>query len=160
VKHQQDRTPVFHQPSRRTLFTAGLAAAASLVLPARARAVSYEVKARGDGHFIVRASIDNTTIEAMIDTGASAVALPAEDANRIRIRVRSSDFTVPVSTANGVVNAARTTLRRVEIGDVRVRNVEALILPEGVLGITLIGMSFLGRLKGYRVDNGVLLLDN
>jgi aspartyl protease family protein len=148
------------QLTRRAVFAASLGAAGSLVLPNRAAAVTYEVKAGNDGHFIVRALIDNTEVDALIDTGASAVAIPAEDAGHIGLRVRSSDFTVPVSTANGAVNAARASLRRVDIGNVRVRDVEALVMPEGVLGITLIGMTFLGRLKGFKVDGGVLVLDN
>jgi aspartyl protease family protein len=147
-------------PHRRTVLVGGFAVAGGLALPRPARAVTHEVKAGGDGHFIVRAAIDSTEVEALIDTGATSVAIPGEDARRIGLRPRASEFTVPVSTANGVVNAARASLRRVEIGSVRVRDVEALVMPEGVLGITLIGMTFLGRLKGFKVDGGVLVLDN
>jgi aspartyl protease family protein len=123
-------------------------------------AVSYAVKAGEGGHYFVTASIENTDVQAVIDTGASAVVLPFVDARRVNLFLRDSDFTVPVSTANGVARAAKVTLRRVEIGTVRVRDVEALVMPEGVLEIALIGMSFLKRLRGFRVDDGVLVLDN
>lgn len=147
-------------PTRRAVLVASLAAAGALALPGRARAVSYEIKAMGNRHFIVQASIENTRVQALIDTGASTVAIPAEEAKRIGLRVRPSDFTVPVSTANGTANAARVSLRRVEIGSIRMRDVEALVMPEGALDITLIGMTFLSRLKGFKVDDGVLVLDN
>ena len=147
-------------PTRRAVLVASLAAAGALALPGRGHAVSYEVRAADNRHFIVQASIDNTEVRAVIDTGASTVAIPAEEAKRIGLRVRPSDFTVPVSTANGTANAARVSLRRVEIGSIRMRDVEALVMPEGALDITLIGMTFLSRLKGFRVDNGVLVLDN
>ena len=55
-----------------------------------------------------------------------------------------------VRTANGVARVAPVTLDRVSIGDITVRNVPASVSERGVLGTTLLGMSFLGRLS--RVD--------
>jgi aspartyl protease family protein len=147
-------------PCRRSLLLGGLSAVMLTAGPRLGFAVSYAVKAGDGGHFYVTAAIENTNVDAVIDTGASAVVLPYAAAERINLFVRDTDFTVPVSTANGSTKAAAVTLRRVDIGTVRVRDVEALVMPEGVLEITLIGMSFLNRLKGFRVDDGVLVLDN
>lgn len=147
-------------PCRRTLLLGGVSAAVFAIGSRPGHAVSYAVKAGQGGHYFVSASIENTTVDAVIDTGASAVVLPFADAERINLHLRDSDFAVPVSTANGTAKAAAVNLRRVEIGTVRVRDVEALVMPEGVLEITLIGMSFLKRLRGFRVDDGVLVLDN
>jgi aspartyl protease family protein len=65
---------------------------------------------------------------------------------------------VPVSTANGVAQAARVKIDRIAIEGVEVEDVDALVLPEGALRGTLLGMSFLGRLSSFRVEDGVLLL--
>jgi clan AA aspartic protease (TIGR02281 family) len=131
------------------------------VQPAEADAnVSTELKADGRGHFVTDAEIDGTTVKVMVDTGASAVALSYEDADDAGLRPRTLDFDVPVSTANGVVNAARVSLRRVEVNGVEVRNVEGLILPEGVMRGTLLGMSFLSRLRSFKVEDGVLYLED
>ncbi|MFO1088244.1 MAG: TIGR02281 family clan AA aspartic protease [Hyphomicrobiales bacterium] len=146
--------------SRRTLLAGSLATAAMLPGVQPARAVIYEVKAGDNGHFWVTASIEDTDVKAVIDTGASQVVLSYEDADRINLHLRDSDFSVPVSTANGMAKAAAVSLRRVDIGNIRVRDVEALVAPKGALTVTLIGMSFLSKLKGYKVSDGTLVLDN
>jgi aspartyl protease family protein len=51
-------------------------------------------------------------------------------------------------------------LREVEIDNVRVANVEGLVLQKGALRGTLLGMSFLSRLRSFSVQNGKLLLKN
>jgi aspartyl protease family protein len=122
--------------------------------------VSTELKADRRGHYFTDAEIDGTTVKVMVDTGASAVALSYEDADDVGLRPRTLDFDVPVGTANGVVNAARVSLRRVEIDGIEVRDVEGLVLPEGVLEGTLLGMSFLSRLRSFKVEDGVLYLED
>jgi aspartyl protease family protein len=119
-----------------------------------------ELKADSRGHFLVDAEIDGTTVKAMVDTGASAVALSYEDADNAGLRPRSLEYNIPISTANGVVNAARVSLRRVEVDGVEVRDVEGLVLPEGAFNGTLLGMSFLSRLRSFKVEDGVLYLED
>ena len=86
----------------------------------------------------------------MVDTGASLVALTYEDASRAGIYVRDRDFTQLVRTANGIARVAPVTLDRVSIGDITVRNVPASVSERGMLGTTLLGMSFLKRLTPRR----------
>ena len=121
---------------------------------------STELKADARGHFITDAEIEGTTLKVMVDTGASAVALSYEDAERVGLRPFALVYDVPVSTANGITQAARVTLRRVEVDGVRVRDVEGLVLPEGVMKGTLLGMSYLGRLHSFKVEQGVLSLQD
>ena len=125
---------------------------------ATAFAAWTEVRANRKGHFIVRAEINNTPVAAMIDTGASAVAMSHEDAERVGIHTFTLSYTIPVSTANGVVRAAPVTLRRVEVGGVLVHDVRAWVMPKGAMRGTLLGMSFLSRLSGFSVNNGTLEL--
>ena len=119
-----------------------------------------ELKAGSMGHYTARATINKADIEVMVDTGASVVALSYEDAQKAGLRPNTLDFKIAVSTANGTVMAARATLDRVEIDTVRVDNVDALVLPEGALNGTLLGMSFLSKLSGFRSENGILTLKN
>lgn len=119
-----------------------------------------ELDSGSGGHFITTASINNRSVEVMVDTGASAVALSYEDASRIGLKPRNLKYDVNVSTANGEGKAARVMLREVEIGSVRVQNVEGLVLQEGALRGTLLGMSFLGRLRSFKVEDGKLILKN
>lgn len=117
-----------------------------------------EVKADGNGHFITTVSINGSTIRALIDTGATAVALSYEDAEAAGIDSRNLDFNIPVSTANGIVQAARVSIDKVEVDGVRVENVDGMVLPQGALNGTLLGMSFLSRLRSFKVEDGVLYL--
>ncbi len=118
-----------------------------------------EIPAGRSGHFVTTADINFTDVTAVIDTGASAVALSWEDAENIGLDPDYLDFVRPVNTANGVVRAAPVMLKRVAIGGVTVNDVEAWVLPKGAMRGTLIGMSFLSRLSGYRVEGGRLVLE-
>ena len=133
--------------------------AAQRDLPIQLMAMT-ELKAGNQGHYVIKARINKSDIDVMVDTGASVVALSYEDAQRAGLRPNTLDFNVPVSTANGSVNAARAKLDRVEIDTVRVDNVDALVLPTGALNGTLLGMSFLSKLDSFKSEDGVLTLKN
>ncbi len=119
-----------------------------------------EIQGGQNGHFITKAYVNNQTLQVLVDTGASAVALSYEDAERVGLSPRLLSFDIPVNTANGVAKAARVKLSRVEIDNVRVENVDALVLPQGALNGTLLGMSFLSRLSSFASENGTLTLKN
>ena len=121
-------------------------------------AAATELKSDPRGHYIAKAEINGTLLTVMVDTGASAVVLSYEDAEKTGLWPRSLRYDIPVATANGVIEAARVTLRRVDVDNVTVRDVEGLVLPEGVMTGTLLGMSFLNRLSSFRVEDGVLYL--
>lgn len=117
------------------------------------RRVTLEADARG--HFQTEASINGKSVPVLIDTGATSVALRAEDVGRLGLRPpMPSDFTVTISTANGTTKAARVILDEVRIGNVRVRKVEALVMPEKMLGTNLLGMSFIRRLSNVDMAGG------
>lgn len=119
-----------------------------------------ELSVGSNGYFMTMADINGSAVTVLVDTGASAVALSYKDAERVGLRPRSLNFNVKIATANGVGKAARVTLRQVVIDNVRVRDVEGLVLQEGAMNGTLLGMSFLGRLKSFKVEDGKLLLKN
>jgi aspartyl protease family protein len=143
-------SPLEREPMLRSGFDVAIAEVKSMT----------ELKADARGHFITNAEIDGTTLTVMVDTGASAVALSYEDADRVGLRPFALVFNIPVSTANGITQAARVTLRRVDVDGVSVRDVEGLVLPQGVMRGTLLGMSYLGRLHSFKVEEGVLSLQD
>jgi aspartyl protease family protein len=109
------------------------------------------------GHFVTMARINGRKVPVLVDTGATSVAISDETARSLGYYLTKSDFTGRVSTANGVIPVARVTLREVTLGTVTVRNVEAAVSP-GDLGVNLLGMSFLGRLSKFEVNDGELVL--
>jgi aspartyl protease family protein len=118
------------------------------------------LKAGQNGHFFVTAEINGRDVKVLVDTGASAVALSYEDAQYIGLHPGNLDFNIPVSTANGVTKAASVTLDKIEVDGVRVSDVQGMVLPEGVMRGSLLGMSFLGKLQSFKVEDGVLYLKN
>jgi aspartyl protease family protein len=119
-----------------------------------------ELKAVNNGHFVTSADINNRAVQVLVDTGASVVALSFEDAEKVGLKPKNLKFDVGVSTANGVAKAARVMLREVEIDNVRVSDVQGLVMPKGAMRGTLLGMSFLSRLKSFSVEDGRLILKN
>jgi aspartyl protease family protein len=110
------------------------------------------------GRFFAQASIQGASISMVVDTGASAVALTAQDAERAGIYPPAASYNHLIETANGVVGAAKVELSEVSLGQIRVRGVDAYVLPAGATKVSLLGMSFLRRLSGFQfVDNKLVL---
>ena len=116
------------------------------------------VNRRLGGEFVVPATIAETRIAMLFDTGASTVVLRAEDAAKVGLDTRALKFDVDVVTANGSASAAEVVLDRVAVGPIVARNVAALVARKGALGQSLLGMSFLERLQSYSVERGRLVL--
>jgi aspartyl protease family protein len=144
--------------------TATRTPSAATAMPSKPEAASHSgsrsvVLRRGNGgHFWTDARVDGRRIEFVVDTGASAISLRESDAARLGIRPAQRDYTVKVSTANGMTFAAPVLLRRVEIGDVAVRDVQALVHPDSALSINLLGMTFLSKVR-WTHDRGRLVLE-
>lgn len=113
-----------------------------------------------NGHVVAYADIDGRSMEVLVDTGASAIMLRESDARRAGYRLQNSDFSMRVNTANGETYAAPITLREVELGSIRVRNVPALVGRDHQLGVNLLGMTFLSRLESFRFEGRELILEN
>jgi aspartyl protease family protein len=127
--------------------------------PTTADSRSVIVPRDGRGHFQLDARVDGRRLTFMVDTGASVIALTADDAAILGIHPSASEFTALVSTANGTVKAAPVELDRVEIEDIAVHNVAAMVLPDGALRDNLLGMSFLSRLHRWAFADGKLVLE-
>lgn len=119
---------------------------------------AVELRAGAGGHFHTRAEVDGRPIDVMVDTGASVVALTWEDARRVGLYLKDSDFTHTANTANGVARLAPVTLGRISIGGITLRNIPAAVGEPGKLPVTLLGMTFLNRLSRVEMRNGSLLL--
>ncbi len=125
-------------------------------LEAGQRAV--RIRRMGDGQFVARTIVNGVSLRMIVDTGASTVVLTQNDAQRIGFSVTGLRYIVPVQTANGTSYAARVQLRDVNVGDIGLRRVEALIAKPGALHQSLLGMSFLSRLRSYEFSGDFLTL--
>jgi aspartyl protease family protein len=120
---------------------------------------SVEVPRDAMGHFNVDGRVNGRSLQFVIDTGASLIALTADDAAQLGIHPAESEYTAVLRTANGTVRAAPTTLDMVEIGDIAVHDVRAVVMPDGALSENLLGMSFLSRLRHFDYADGKMVLE-
>jgi aspartyl protease family protein len=112
----------------------------------------------GAGDFSISAQINGARVAMVLDTGASSVVLTRDDAKAAGLPLEVLNYTVNIETANGRARAAPVTLDRVAIGGLVERSVEALVAQPGQLKMSLLGMSFLNRLKSWEVSGDRLLL--
>lgn len=117
-----------------------------------------ELAADMSGHFQADLEINGRRVDAMVDTGATVVAMSHEDARRAGIMLSSKDYTHRVRTANGIARVAPVTLSRVRLGDIIIRNVQGVVSEQGAMNGTLLGMSFLSRLSRFEIREGRLIL--
>lgn len=100
------------------------------------------------GHFFAEGQINGGAIRFVVDTGATAIAIPAADANRLRIDYRSGRRGM-TQTAGGPTPAYLVTLASVRVGGIELQNVEAIVIEQG-LNVALLGNTFLNRTEMRR----------
>ena len=119
---------------------------------------SAEVARTSSGDFAISAQINGARVHMVVDTGATSVVLTAEDAKAAGLPLALLNYTVNIETANGRARAAPVTLDRIAMGELEERSVEALVVQQGQLRTSLLGMSFLNRLQNWQVNGDRLML--
>lgn len=114
-------------------------------------------RAGGDGHFAVEVLVDGTPLVMVVDTGASDVVLTRRDARRLGLDPAALAHSRAYATAGGVVMAAPVVLGEMRIGPIAVARVRAAVNPAPMFR-SLLGMSFLSRIGGYRVAGDTITL--
>jgi aspartyl protease family protein len=99
------------------------------------------------GMYTTVGSINGMPVSFLVDTGATQVAMNAGQARRLGIDYRVTGRPAEVTTASGVERAWMVSLDSVKVGELEVRNVQAVVLDGAQPQTTLLGMSYLGRMK-------------
>jgi aspartyl protease family protein len=110
-----------------------------------------------DGHFWAEAEVNGERVRFLVDTGATAVALTAADAERLGFAPKELDYAYTVTTASGPARAAQIKLASISVAGARIPNVEALVIEKG-LDTSLLGMTYLGRLSRIEATPQALIL--
>ena len=110
-----------------------------------------------DGHFWTEARVNHGYINFLVDTGASVIALTPSDAEIAGIRLHELNYNGNVNTAGGEVPAAYITLDSVSVGHLALRNIQAVVIKDG-LTQSLLGMSYLGELQKVEANPDSLTL--
>ncbi len=107
------------------------------------------------GHFFSLGSINNQSVQFIVDTGASVVSMGVSDAERLGINWKNGQR-IMMNTANGSVVGYRLTLNSVRVGDVEVFNVDAVV-GQMSMPYVLLGNSFLSRFSMRRDSDQMVL---
>lgn len=109
-----------------------------------------------NGHFFADGQVNGMTVHFLIDTGASGVALTADDAQRAGLQFSSLEFTPVGSGASGEVRGKLVTLDRVSLGGRTVEGVSGVILEGGQM--SLLGQSFLSQMGTIEIKGDQMVI--
>ncbi len=110
----------------------------------------HSLKRQPDGHFYANGTVQGASTEFLVDTGASVIALTGNDARAAGLTWSDSDIRQIGTGASGAVYGVATMIDQVEVGGLTQRNVQAVIIPEG-LEISLLGQSFLSQIDSVEI---------
>jgi len=102
------------------------------------------------GHYQFKGKVNGREVTFIIDTGASAVAIPAQLALSMGL---TKYYPVALKTANGEVTGHLTRLKSLEMGPIKLKNVGAVIMPGDGSDKVLIGMNVLSELEMSQANN-------
>jgi aspartyl protease family protein len=108
------------------------------------------------GHVVLTAKANDAPVRFLVDTGATLVGLSPDDAKAAGIDQGSLTFNQSVHTANGTARAAWAELRQIRIDRLEIENVPVAVIEN--LKQSVLGMSFLKRLKGFDMRDGLLTM--
>jgi len=106
------------------------------------------IEADGRGMFRTSGKINGATMQFVVDTGATFVALGRSDAQRVGLDLTRAE-PISLQTANGVARGWRVPFDSVSVGGITLRNVDGVVHATD-LPVALLGMSFLNRMEMRR----------
>ncbi|MDY7096679.1 MAG: TIGR02281 family clan AA aspartic protease [Pseudomonadota bacterium] len=112
-----------------------------------------------DGHFYAAATLNGTGVRMLVDTGASVIALTGADAASMGLFWDDAAVRPVARGASGAVYGVPVTIDEVEIGGMVRRNIDAIIVPEG-LDISLLGQSYLSKLGTVEISGDSMVISD
>jgi len=110
-----------------------------------------------DGHFYANVDVNNDEIRFMVDTGASGIALTGEDAETLGLSWSDNELAVVGRGVSGNVYGKRVKLSSVQLDDLQMSDVDAVIIPHG-LDVSLLGQSFLSTATSVKIENDEMII--
>lgn len=138
--------------------TAGLVPGSPLALGVEDGHATVSLDKAENGHFEARIMVNGAPVRAVVDTGATSTVLTAQDAQAAGFNPATLNFTIPVSTANGMARAAGVRTDELAIGGIVRKNMPVMIAAPGMLSQSLLGMNFIGSLSGFDVRGDRMIL--
>ena len=109
------------------------------------------------GAFSTAGYVNGSATTFIVDTGATSVAISAEDATRAGIDFKAKGRRVAIATAAGSSQGWAVTLDKVRVGNITLYQVPGVVVEHG-LPVSLLGMSFLSRIDMQRTGQTMTLI--
>lgn len=110
-----------------------------------------------NGMYLTSGSINGQPINFMVDTGASYVVMNSSTAKKLGIDYRYTGKKSWAGTANGTVVTYNLKLKSIQVGDIKLLNVQGAVIEGNSPTTVLLGNSFLNRLEMSRKGSMMLL---
>lgn len=110
---------------------------------------------RNDGHFWVQADVNGVPVDFLVDTGATFTTVDRRVAQRTDLAMLEGRR-AQVQTANGTVSVGIGRAEALSIGPITAEDI--LIQVAEVEDVNVLGMNFLSKLAGWRVEGRFLIL--
>ncbi len=125
--------------------------------PLQTAAGEMAISASEGGGFHANGTVNGTPVRFLVDTGASSIVLSPADAQRLGIDLDTLVFNRAYETANGIGYGASTTVDELTVGHIRLTNVPVSI-NQAPMRNSLLGMTFLNRMKSFNISGRKLVL--
>ncbi len=125
--------------------------------PLQTSAGEMVISASEGGGFHANGTVNGTPVRFLVDTGASSIVLSPADAKKLGIDLDNLVFNRAYETANGIGYGASATVDELTVGHIRLTNVPVSI-NQAPMRNSLLGMTFLNRMKSFNISGRKLVL--
>ncbi len=109
------------------------------------------------GMFSAYGSINGQSVHFLVDTGATSVAMSANQARRLGLQYRLNGRPTKTSTASGLADAWSIRIKTVQLGQLIERNVQGVVIDGNYPRQVLLGLSFLNKMKVEK-EGGLMVI--
>ena len=102
------------------------------------------------GMYNISGAINGSHVSFVVDTGATLVSMNSNVAKKLGIDYKLNGKEGLSYTASGTSKIYIVNLKKVKVGDIELRNIKGAIHEGNFPVVTLLGMSFLGKLNMKR----------
>lgn len=117
---------------------------------------AVELQRNDDGHFYADVQINGANVHALVDTGASGIALSRDDARAAGIATSIGMNDVIGRGADGDVRGEAVTIDKISLGPASAEHMDAIVLNSGEQ--SLLGQEFLAKFNSVEIHGDTMVL--
>ena len=116
--------------------------------------VQIILKRNRNGHYIFNGYVNNQKVKFLVDTGATVTSIPYNFGKSLGLQQGRA---FKVQTANGTTTAYSTELKTLNLGDIKLKNVDASLVSGMTGKEALLGMNVLKHFELIQRDGKLII---